>query len=106
MFAQQTKIIVSYKQGLPGTEDFNAPERHFKGKSEIPLEICNTLQPKAWGYDRSNNTGHKKDNEVMAMLAHTKEINASLLLNTGPLPDGSIHKDDIKTLKETCRRLT
>jgi alpha-L-fucosidase len=26
-------------------------------------------------------------------------------MNTGPLPDGSIHPDDVKTLREVGRRL-
>ena len=41
----------------------------------------------------------------MEMLERAKTMNANLLLNTGPLPDGSIHPDDVKTLKETGQRL-
>ena len=29
----------------------------------------------------------------------------NLLLNTGPLPDGSIHIDDVNTLRDVGRRL-
>jgi alpha-L-fucosidase len=101
----QPQVLVSYKKGLLGTEDFKAPERHFNEKSEVPLEICNTLQPHSWGYDRNDNVGHKTADEVMEMLAHTKKMGANLLLNTGPLPDGSIHPDDIKTLEEVGRRI-
>ena len=35
----------------------------------------------------------------------TAEYSANLLLNTGPLPDGSIHPDDVATLLEVGRRL-
>ena len=49
--------------------------------------------------------GHKTADEVMEMLSHTKEIGANLLLNTGPLPDGSIHPDDVKTLEEVGKRI-
>lgn len=101
----QPQVLVSYKNGLLGTEDFKAPERHFKGTSEVPLEICNTLQPYSWGYDSRDDQGHKTADEVMEMLERAKEMGANLLLNTGPLPDGSIHPDDIKTLKEVGRRL-
>ncbi len=97
--------LVSYKQGLLGTEDFKAPERHFKGTSEIPLEICNTMQPHSWGYDRNDSEGHKTAGEVMEMLTAASDINANLLLNIGPLPNGSVHPDDVKTLKEVGRRL-
>lgn len=101
----QPQVLVSYKQGLLGTEDFKAPERHFKGESEIPLEICNTMQPYAWGYDRDNDLGHKTPDEVMELLAHTGEMNANLLLNIGPLPDGSVFPDDVNTLTEVGKRL-
>lgn len=101
----QPQVLVSYKQGVLGTEDFKAPERHFTGKSDVPLEICNTMQPYAWGYDRDNDVGHKTADEVMEMLAHTKKMKANLLLNIGPLPDGTVFPDDIKTLKEVGKRL-
>jgi alpha-L-fucosidase len=101
----QPQVLVSYKQGLLGTEDFKAPERHFDGESEIPLEICNTMQPYAWGYDRDNDVGHKTPDEVMEMLAHTDSMNANLLLNIGPLPDGTVFPDDVSTLREVGKRL-
>jgi len=101
----QPQVLVSYKQGLLGTEDFKAPERHWKGKAEVPLEICDTLQPKGWGYMKADNGKHKSADLVMKMLRKAKGMNANLLLNTGPLPDGSIHPEDIKTLKEVGQRL-
>jgi len=101
----QGQVLVSYKQGLLGTEDFKAPERHFKGTSDKPLEICNTLQPYSWGYDRKDDKGHKSADAVLDMLQTAKGMGANLLLNTGPLPDGSIHPDDVKTLREVGRRL-
>jgi len=58
------------------------------------------MQPYSWGYDRNDSKGHKTTKEVMEMLAHAKEMDANLLLNTGPLPDGSIHPDDLKVLSE------
>jgi alpha-L-fucosidase len=102
----QPQVLVSYKQGLLGTEDFKAPERHFKGTSDVPLEICDTLQPYSWGYARIDDQGHKTADQVLGMLDHAAEIKANLLLNTGPLPDGSIHPDDVKTLEEVGRRLS
>ncbi len=100
----QPQTLVSYKQGLLGTEDFKAPERHFKGESEVLLEICNTMQPISWGYDRDDNVGHKTADEVMEMLSHAKDMNANLLLNIGPLPNGSVFPDDVKTLTEVGKR--
>ena len=101
----QPQVLVSYKQGLLGTEDFKAPERHFKGVSNVPLELCDTLQPYSWGYAKSDDKGHKTPDDVMKILKDAEQKNANLLLNTGLLPDGSVHADDIKTLKEVGKRL-
>lgn len=39
------------------------------------------------------------------MLGKAAGLKANLLLNTGPLPNGSIHPEDVVTLKEVGRRL-
>ena len=101
----QPQVLASYKQGLLGTEDFKAPERHFKGTSDVPLEICDTLQPYSWGYDRKDDEGHKTADEVMEMLKHASDIDANLLLNTGPLPEGDIDMTDSRTLTETGKHI-
>ncbi len=103
--AMQPQVLVSYKQGLLGTEDFRAPERNWKGQSDVPLEICDTLQPRGWGYIKEDDGKHKTPDQVMAMLERARAIPANLLLNSGPLPDGSIHPEDVKTLREVGRRL-
>ena len=41
----------------------------------------------------------------MKMLQEASDQNCNLLLNTGPLPDGSIHPEDVVTLKEVGKRL-
>ncbi|OHX63816.1 alpha-L-fucosidase precursor [Flammeovirga pacifica] len=101
----QPQVLVSFKQGVIGTEDFKAPERKYKREGDEILEICNTMQPYAWGYDRDNDIGHKTPDEVMSMLNHADSMNANLLLNIGPLPDGSVFPDDITTLREVGKRL-
>jgi alpha-L-fucosidase len=110
IWASQPQILVSYKQGLLGTEDFFAPERHAKSveiqTGNRPIEICDTLQPKGWGYIKADDGKHKTADYVMGMLASAAKKNANLLLNTGPLPDGSIHPEDVKTLREVGKRLS
>ena len=101
----QPHVLVSYKQGLIGTEDFKAPERHWKKKSEVPLELCDTLQPHGWGYTKADDGKHKTADQVMQMLKKSQNIDANLLLNTGPMPDGSIQHEDVKTLKEVGKQL-
>jgi alpha-L-fucosidase len=100
----QPQILVSYKQGLLGTEDFFAPEhRGIRNTSGKPMEICTTLQKRGWGYVKRS--PHMGPDQVMKTLAHAAYQKANLLLNTGPLDDGSIHKKDAKTLREVGRRI-
>ena len=42
---------------------------------------------------------------VMEALEEAEGINANLLVNTGPLAEGSIHEVDAKTLREVGKRL-
>lgn len=125
----QPDCLISFKQGATGAEDFAAPERKVAGIQTYdsiaperranahqvaehawsrnrakPLEICDTLQPGTWGYDRRDDGKHRTTSEVIAMLKSAREQNANLLLNTGPLPDGSIHPDDVVTLREVGRK--
>ena len=104
----QPQVLVSYKQGMLGTEDFFAPERGGGGVENPhnrPLEICDTLQPQGWGYIKADDGKHKSPEQVLRMLAGAAYAKANLLLNTGPLPDGSIHASDVKTLREVGRRI-
>ncbi len=41
----------------------------------------------------------------MQMLAAAFDQDCNLLLNTGPLPDGSIHRKDAATLREVGRHI-
>jgi alpha-L-fucosidase len=102
--AMQPQVLVSYKQGLLGTEDFFAPEhKAIENASGKPMEICTTLQKGGWGYMKD--AVHLTPDEVRAALANAAAGPANLLLNTGPLGDGSIHTDDNRTLHEVGRRL-
>jgi alpha-L-fucosidase len=42
----------------------------------------------------------------MEMLKAAAALPANLLLNTGPMPDGSIHPEDVTTLREVGRTIT
>lgn len=116
---KQPQALIAFKQGANGDEDFVAPERepraHPRGGEVArmaweknkgkPIEICDTLQPKnvpgnSWGYNKAAEGKHLNADQVMKMLAHAESKSANLLLNSGPLPDGSIHGDDVKTLKK------
>ena len=114
------RVLISFKQGANGDEDFVAPERSgaarvgdtfavarkaYELNKNKPKEICNTLQPHAWGYKKSDDGHHKTADEVMGILQQVDSLGANLLLNVGPLPDGSFPAEDVNTLQEVGRRL-
>jgi alpha-L-fucosidase len=102
--ALQPQVLVSYKQGFLGTEDFFAPEHQAVTNSGgRPMEICTTLQKKGWGYVQ--NATHLTADDVRQQLAKAVAAPANVLLNTGPLGDGSIHPDDVQTLRAVGQRL-
>ncbi len=112
--------LISFKQGATGTEDFSAPERNagavvgsqFEVAREVyeknknkPKEICNTLQPHAWGYNKRDDGKHKTANEVVAIFKEAQARDANLLMNVGPLPDGSFPEEDIQNLTKAGKIL-
>ena len=125
----QPQTLLCFKQGATGTEDFAAPERagqsladrvrkQFGDEDKVKIaeiawesnkgkhnEICDTLQPHMWGYVKSDDHAHLDADEVLRRLSYAFHQNCNLLMNTGPLPDGSIHPVDVKTLKEVGRRI-
>lgn len=107
--------LISFKQGANGEEDFSAPERNASAKvgdqfevaqmvyeknKNKPKEICNTMQPHAWGYDSRNDGNHKTAEELVQIIKDTWALNANLLMNVGPLPNGDFPEEDILSLTE------
>ena len=124
----QPQTLIAFKQGANGDEDFASPERSghsladrvresigpeqaevaaraWEGNVGQHNEICDTLQPGAWGYAEADDGAHRKPDEVWEMLATALSQNCNLVLNTGPLPDGSIHPEDVATLRAVGRRI-
>jgi len=100
----QPQVLVSYKQGLLGTEDFFAPEhKAVENPSGKPMEICSTLQEKSWGYNAQ--ARHISTDEAWAKLVAASTARANLLLNTGPRPDGSIPEEHARVLRELGERI-
>jgi alpha-L-fucosidase len=101
----QPGALVSYKWGVIGTEDFMAPEKaqqtRMRARMDQPLEVCVPLQP-GWGYVKGEQ--HRNADWVMEELQQVAKNEANLLLNIGPLGDGSVHPDDVATLHEVGRR--
>ncbi len=112
----QPQCLISFKQGT-GTEDFVAPEELMHTKSDDIAQkawalnagkrgdICTNMQtaPPAWIY--MNGCQHINAEQSLALLADAFSQQANLTLNTGPLPDGSIHPDDVIALREAGERI-
>lgn len=112
--------LISFKQGANGDEDFVAPERSgaarvgqqfevarsvYEKNMDKPREICNTLQPHAWGYNKRHDGNHKTAADILELLAQADSLDANLLLNVGPKGDGSFPEEDILNLREAGRLL-
>lgn len=110
--------LVSYKQGLTGTEDFFAPEHKvptdsnnkkstgkISEKQDKIIEVCTTMiqDPVSWGYMK--NATHKNEEQVWEQLERAAQFGANLLLNTGPRADGSLDPEDEKVLRKVGERL-
>jgi alpha-L-fucosidase len=79
-------------------QQFDVARKVYELNKNKPREICNTLQPHAWGYNKRDDGKHKSAEDVLQMLEDAREMNANLLLNIGPKGDGSIPNEDIATL--------
>lgn len=113
--------LISFKQGANGDEDFVAPERggNVKVGEKYPVaqkafdlnqnkikEVCNTMQPHrsgmhggaTWGYNKASDSFHLTAEEVFQLLKDAESNSYNLLLNIGPLPNGSVHQEDIEAL--------
>ncbi|MEQ1826329.1 MAG: alpha-L-fucosidase [Pirellula sp.] len=112
----QPQCLISFKQGT-GTEDFVAPEGLMHTKKDTFAQkawelnagkrgdICTNMQtaPPAWIY--MDGCEHIDADQVLALLADAFAQEANLTLNTGPLPDGSIHPADVAALREAGNRI-
>ena len=114
----QPHAIVSYKQGLLGTEDFFAPEHKVPtagddgrragkivSRPDAPVEVCTTMlrDPSSWGYFEG--AGHLDEDGVWQELQRSARAGANLLLNTGPLPDGSLRGSEVDVLRRVGERI-
>jgi alpha-L-fucosidase len=101
----QPNCLVSYKQGVEGSEDFLTPERTSFGLDKLgkPLEINTTLQAHSWGYNKF--TKHRKTaDEIMELLDYCQSLPANCCLNTGPMGDGSLVAEEVAVYREVGRR--
>jgi alpha-L-fucosidase len=93
----------------PG-EDFQMFEKDLPGRStksfatsaddigNLPLEVCETING-SWGFNLKDRK-HKTKKELVQYLIKAAGYDSNLLLNVGPMPNGRIQKEHIKSLSE------
>lgn len=127
--AIQPHALVVFKTGVNGNEDFitgeremgslapvfknaglpqavqDAADRAWESNCDKPAELNIPIQTLGWSYHTDPSQHQKTKDEVLELLEHCARMNANLLLNIGPRPDGTILEENVKTLKEVGEHL-
>lgn len=85
-----------FEKDLPGKNTTG-----FSGESQIgklPLETCETMN-NAWGFNLQDSR-YKSTKNLIQYLVKAAGNNANFLLNVGPMPNGKIQPEFVKTLGE------
>ncbi len=85
-----------FEKDLPGgnTAGFNQESRI----GQLPLETCETMNG-AWGFNLKDQN-YKSTKQLVQYLVKAAGSNANFLLNVGPMPNGVIQPEFVKTLAE------
>jgi alpha-L-fucosidase len=106
---QPAALIVNnhHQMPFPG-EDYQAFERDLPGEngmgfnaagvSSLPLEMAETMNG-SWGFNLTDDQ-FKSTEQLVRTLVGAAGRNANFLLNTGPMPNGRIQPENLKTLSE------
>ena len=107
--ALQPQVILSYKWGLLGTEDFYSPENKAVDSFGKPGEVCRTMidtEPtRSYGYLEAAKGTHMKLDDAWQALTEARQADFNLLLNTAPLPDGSLDPEDVAVYRQMGERI-
>jgi alpha-L-fucosidase len=85
-----------FEKDLPGHNTTG-----FSGDSKVgtlPLETCETMN-NSWGFNLQDKQ-YKSAKTLIQYLVKAAGYNSNFLLNVGPMPDGTIQPEFVKTLKE------
>lgn len=85
-----------FEKDLPGqkTTGFN-PDQKI---GELPFETCETMNT-SWGFNLQDKN-YKSTKSLIQYLVKSAGYNSNFLLNIGPMPDGTVQPEFVKTLKE------
>lgn len=93
----QPGIIINDRSHLP--EDFGTPEEHLT-QTDRDWEACMTFNGLSWGYVDSKQAAPYSYNaqRILKMLSTCSSGGGNLLLNIGPMPDGSVPPEVVEPL--------
>lgn len=104
----QCLISNNHHQAVIPGEDFQAFEKDLPGNnttgfgkadiSTLPLETCETMN-NSWGYNITDRT-YKSTKKLIQFFVQAATMNANLLLNVGPMPNGAIQPEFTDTLQK------
>ena len=89
--------IQIFERDLPG-ENTAGYSENMSVSQTVPLESCQTMNA-LWGYSVTD-ADYKSTKELVQMLVRAAGMNANLLLNIGPQPNGQLPAEALKRLKE------
>ena len=103
--AAQPHIIINDRSILP--EDYTTPEEHITAGSDVGgrgWEACMTFNG-SWGWQDTPPEDWHSARKVLEMLRTCTAWNGNLLLNIGPLPDGTVPELAVERLRTVGRWL-
>lgn len=88
---------------LAGYGDYGTPEQGLplRPPEDEYWELCMTIND-SWGY-QGNDRNYKSPSQVIRIFADCLSMGGNLLLDIGPMPDGTIPEEQAEVLKELGR---
>jgi alpha-L-fucosidase len=113
----QPQVLLSYKTGWTGTEDYFAPEQGADNAREAQnlsaetavedddrlIEVAGVMRIRSWGWQPDLPVRTAED--VWQQLAAYRRRGWNFLLNTGPRPDGSVDPEEAAVLRALGKRI-
>lgn len=106
----QCLIGNNHHEAVKPGEDFQMFEKDLPGKSTqdfaskpedigvLPKEVCETING-SWGFNLQDRK-HKSEKELIHYLIKAAGYGTNLLLNVGPMPNGKIQEEHVKSLSK------
>ncbi len=86
--------VQEFEKDLPGGNSHGWNKGGVSAR--LPLESCQTMN-NSWGFD-IDDTHYKSVRDLIHFLVRDAGMNANLLLNVGPMPNGKIQPEFVDTL--------